>query len=302
MDDKLKIHIVDSVKGGSGKSTFSTKLALRLKSEHKNPCIVDLDLLGTSWCHIYANFSNIHDRNRFVFLNDLINDFEYYQGLEYLNEIKFSYNVNEQPVAIPVIFCNPDPRAKKLFKATEDNGLTNVTYSFFFEGIQKIVKLLADRGFTDIIFDMPPNSEQYSDGVLNYYLKISRKVDAYLYMVSSLNLAHIMSTFDWYSDFFKKSFSSKHVTVLPHHSGVSTEGNNAKHNFIFNDVNNIVSTLGISNAKEEVKNIVRIAEKTVADQLKFHLVDFDSSYMVSTTPLYKTALDVIKCNAQYEDI
>ena len=51
----MKIHIVDSVKGGSGKSTFSLKLCCALKSQHDvKPCVIDLDLRGIIFMKIVS--------------------------------------------------------------------------------------------------------------------------------------------------------------------------------------------------------------------------------------------------------
>ncbi len=296
MGNKLTIHIVDSVKGGSGKSTFSAKLALSLKAQkEKKPCIIDLDLLGTSWYYIYANFVDIDNSyNNIVFLNDLISDFDYYKNLNYFNEIKFSFGVNELPITIPVIFCNPNPSEKNLFKVDEQNGYSHVAYSFFFESIKKLVNELEDIGFTDIIFDMPPNSEQYSDGILNYYLRTNWESDSKLYMVSSYNMAHIKSTFAWYRDFLEKT-PSQH-NIIPE----STSEKKIYH-FVFNDVNNTINTLNISNIKKEKNNIISLSKKhNVAKQLLYYFVDFDSVYMVSATPFYKNPSSVIKCNSQFD--
>ena len=56
---KFKVHIVNSVKGGSGKSTFSLLLADHFVRNGEDAYVIDLDLCGTSW---YSDFRYCWDK------------------------------------------------------------------------------------------------------------------------------------------------------------------------------------------------------------------------------------------------
>ncbi len=56
---KFKVHIVNSVKGGSGKSTFSLLLADHFVRNGEDAYVIDLDLCGTSW---YSDFRCCWDK------------------------------------------------------------------------------------------------------------------------------------------------------------------------------------------------------------------------------------------------
>lgn len=214
---KLHIHIVDSVKGGSGKSTFSTKLCYSLIEQNKKACIVDLDLMGTSWYHLYQNaitLNNYANDKRMVFLNDLVNDFEYYKTMIYDHKIDFVRTIDGKQLSIPVIFCNPSPKAKKHFKITDKAHTVDVSFSFFKNVVFKLLLELQEKDYTHIIFDMPPNSDPYSNLILDSCLMVDKKFKTSLYMVSNMNQAHVKSTFEWYSDLINDP-KSRHIISLP---------------------------------------------------------------------------------------
>ena len=215
----MTIHIVDSVKGGSGKSTFALKLALSINQkketipsgsketddslESKNndeniykSIIIDLDFMGTSWLPTYKNalISKHGMPYDMIYVNDLVFDWNHYRSMDYTQSIKINNT------EINVIVCSDNPRYKEKFKVDGTNKSPSIQYDIFQNRVMKLISKLEKEGYTDIILDMPPNSEPYSDTILRQCLQDSEYY-VNLYMVSSTDIAHIKSTHAWYYQF-----------------------------------------------------------------------------------------------------
>jgi len=63
--DRIYFHVVNSVKGGSGKSTFSLLLADRITCRGELAYIIDLDVCGTSWYGDYKHFF-VGENHKFI--------------------------------------------------------------------------------------------------------------------------------------------------------------------------------------------------------------------------------------------
>lgn len=207
----MNIHIVDSVKGGAGKSTFAVKLgcyfALKEKEKDKEKekekvkaCIIDLDILGTSWEYIFLNFMS-HEG---CYLNDLIVDYRDFFLKNFFWRYKIQYG--NTFLELEVLPCNPSPRAKAMFR-TDGQNMPEVSYDFFENEMIRLIDKLEKAGYTDIILDMPPNTEPYSERILESCLQVDKilykKHKILLYMISSLTPAHIGSTLQWYEDWIE---------------------------------------------------------------------------------------------------
>lgn len=68
-DIKFHVHVVNSVKGGSGKSTFSLLLADHFVRNHEEAYVIDLDLCGTSW---YSDFAGCWEEKEPVFISEIM--------------------------------------------------------------------------------------------------------------------------------------------------------------------------------------------------------------------------------------
>lgn len=207
----MNIHIVDSVKGGAGKSTFAVKLgchfALKDKENEKNKenrvkaCIIDLDILGTSWEYNFINYR----RQEGCYLNDLIVDYRDFSPKVFFCRYEIKYG-NDGFLELEVLPCNPSPRAKAMFR-TDGQNMPEVSYDFFEDEMIRLIDKLERAGYTDIILDMPPNTEPYSERILESCLQVNKILyknhRILLYMVSSLTPAHIGSTLQWYEDWIE---------------------------------------------------------------------------------------------------
>lgn len=287
---KLNIHIVDSIKGGSGKSTFSAKLCayLSLQSEVK-PCVIDLDLLGTSWQYVFGNGIEGSEDGEYklIYLNDLVRDYEYYIRTMFIQKINVhlalsTANVTIQP-QIHAIFSNPTQKAKNEYKISDNKYMPDVSYDVFYRVVCELINYLGDEGYTDIVLDMPPNSDPYSDKILNACLKPDFKYNTSLYMVSSTNIAHIMSTFEWYSDHISNTNSRHSVTPKQFLADFKLKDKDywfknekTKFFFVFNEMR--VPEGKKPGSLDAHVLIDMFEDKNVVDKLAYCFVKFDEAY------------------------
>lgn len=305
----MKIHIVGSVKGGSGKSTFSAKLCCSLALQGKRPCIIDLDLLGTSWKHIYEN-SIVEYKfklNRdLIYLNDLIKDFDYFKDMFYIQKInielssglavKYPDTYKDGEFYMHSIFCDPSPTAKKAYQFSDKAYTPTISYDVFHDGILELLKLLERKKYTDVILDMPPNTDPYSEKVLNTCLRekwdLPFEQSTNLYMVSNINPAHIKSTLEWYHNFINKNDVTNIVTInsfkritdategAPYEIGTKETFDKGKKDWYENErfkffvvFNETMLLNGYS-----LKNLIENNHSVLAEQLMFYHVKFDNVF------------------------
>lgn len=287
---KLNIHIVDSIKGGSGKSTFSAKLCANLSLQYGvKPCIIDLDLLGTSWQYVFGNcIEGIEDGEyKLIYLNDLVRDYEYYIRTMFIQKINVNLALStatatNQP-QIHTIFSNPTQKAKNEYKISDSKYMPDVSYDIFYRVVFELINYLGDEEYTDIILDMPPNSDPYSDKILHACLKPEFKHNTSLYMVSSTNIAHIMSTFEWYSDYISNTDSQHSVIpkkVLADFNKKEKDdwfkSEKTKFFFVFNEMR---VPEGRTSGSLDAHVLIDMFEgKNIVDKLAYCFVKFDETY------------------------
>lgn len=198
-------NIIDSVKGGCGKTTFGIMLSLLLdkyRTEKKNngetvACMVDVDIQGSALLYLLFGKTYI-DRetdNNFKFLNDRVIAVGQTEGssMEYVHRFTFKAPEKAQSeeketkegdspkVAedrrpwFDVVFCDPRSEGKKKFRSlSNQNYSPEVLYSTYRMGMASMVanlKRQKEYQHRYIVFDMPPNSDGYSDSVYDILLK-----------------------------------------------------------------------------------------------------------------------------------
>ncbi len=174
------IHVVNSVKGGCGKSTFCLFLENYLLESQKNnlietdenkekdlvnrnPIIIDLDLSGSSW---YRNNKNFLERRDVKFIDDLIEDFNRNIRREYIFRIKENITNREASDSereeryLEIVMADPD-RA---------GNIKGEELDLFENSIYRLIKELVAKGKTDIILDMPPGYESYTERIVKHLL------------------------------------------------------------------------------------------------------------------------------------
>lgn len=187
-------NAVYSVKGGCGKTAFSILLSYYLseKSVRKEKvCLVDTDIMGSSMLNAFTPFSTVEELPEYIskykFINEIVNvekldnisEFFVNTGEleEFFDKNKSSLTIENEEIVnrigFDVIFCSPKSGDINKFRIGEDGGFdTDILHQMFkscFCGF--INKKMHDK--PNIIFDMPPGSDGFSNVVFNSIFKNS---------------------------------------------------------------------------------------------------------------------------------
>ena len=188
-DERMKVIVVDSVKGGCGKTTVALKYAMKFAQAKAKVCYIDLDILGSSievfisGCRFVASpkFKNKIregdapyqldvEKTAQFYLNELFKGEKF--GDCFFNKIKVIENNASNPYSFDLIACNPDQNEKDLFKPSRlMNYAGQIDYEYFAAMIEKMIDGLEHIEYTHVIIDMPPNSDAYTDSVFDILLR-----------------------------------------------------------------------------------------------------------------------------------
>ena len=211
-------YIVDSVKGGCGKTSIALFKSMELavtkeeskkddKTGEKKVCYLDLDLLGTSTA-VFLKMDKI------LFLNDL---FKGNRMAVRTKQVKqdfwfdedqngsFVFRKNNGTNKIGIVLSNPIQEEKNRFRVGYPTDGHHIDYDFFARRLNELIRELLDGGFTDFVIDMPPNSDPYTDSIFDLLLhrepeKEKREKIVNLLLVSSLDNSHRTANLSWYND------------------------------------------------------------------------------------------------------
>lgn len=150
-------NLINSVKGGCGKTTFSIWMSYYLG----HSLLIDMDLLGTSMQVLFHG--NVENRGE-AYTNDV------FQGVKNSTK-KFAEKISLQNGRdMNVILSSMEYKAKDRFKAGKYSGYSPIVkHSMFRLGIRELLKHnLSINGETveHFVFDMPPNSDGFSDAAM----------------------------------------------------------------------------------------------------------------------------------------
>lgn len=282
-------HVVNSIKGGSGKSTFSLLLADYYISKNELAYIIDLDISGSSWKDNYENYMNSYEQHndKPIFLNELMHDFDRFITKNYIQELSILHvDEDNRPIEkYEIPLCVFDPSKANSLNEEEVDLFENVIYKLIMNIYDnKSKKQIASNTFTsnnnlnknlNIIFDMPPSYEKHSERILKHLLldissplykvfcnDIKNMYKLNLYMLSTLSPAHINANKRYISDFYlNMNYSSITDELIPE---------NFKLCFVINDLNNIIDEYyeDAKHSKQDgCKNIANNVEKTISFDL-----------------------------------
>lgn len=278
-------NVVQSVKGGCGKTTFSIMLSSFLglnKNREKmgETCLLDVDFQGTSLINLFTCDDKVDTREvRQCYLNDKMRKYDdcYSYVREYNGfDRKFYY--------VP---SSPKQDQKEWFSANAKmNYIPHMAYNMFEinlksmldsngEGIAKEIEKL-----TNIIFDMPPSCDAYSDiikkCVVNESERIRKSEDIVNYfLMINLDPTHLYSTIEYLEQILRGS------DQIPTH--IFIVFNNT---FYFQNDSKVEQTLNL--IFEERKKDIEIAlEKEHIDEKTREKIIF------LTCPLYKKYVERI---------
>lgn len=264
---KIRIHIMHSMKGGCGKSASALFKALQLAEQNEiddrkaRVLFIDADFKGSALQtlffentetgdylyrkllkqysdhivkgkglthHLAVPDNYAEDKNLNRFFREKNMNF-----IEILNE-SFSYTIesSEEPDSayeelmingfLDFIFSSSGSKDKDIFKRGSQDALEIGMYKYrmsvFFKQILEHGKIDGqDIGqYSDLVIDMPPGYDEYSDLILEELRKLAekQKVELHYYSVTTNDLGHMRLTSDNIDKKLKKSTSYQSWTSV----------------------------------------------------------------------------------------
>lgn len=170
-------HIIDSIKGGCGKTTFAIALTEYLErkyaerkqgdnlEEWEHACLLDMDFVGTGMIDLFFQEEGKKEYlKKYKYLTDKIRNFQM-EDKYYIGKIPISDQ------ALYIGFGDPDFKIKEQFRCSSKyNYATVISYGIFRSGIRGILKAggLEDQikgKVSSIVLDMSPGLDPYSEAV-----------------------------------------------------------------------------------------------------------------------------------------
>lgn len=173
-------NLVNSVKGGCGKTTFSIWMAYYLnrlsEEDYRNAptetkekyemgvdtaILFDMDMLGTSMRVTFGEKAGTSD---IAVTNDI------FHGAKNSKRQFVDKIILTSGTCINIIFASMDYREREKFKSGRHAGYTPVIkHGMFRSGLRELIKdnkTIDGKDVKHFIFDMPPNSDGFSDAVM----------------------------------------------------------------------------------------------------------------------------------------
>lgn len=305
----MTYNIIDSVKGGCGKTSFALMLANALyeRSESEPVFLFDMDLQGTSLAYLLfgkTEQKDVSDAMDYwrktaeidMFLNERVAQREA-GGKRYIAKVRWAQSkteatdgedgatgaeVNSQ-AEFYAAMGSPIQKHKDKYKPkSNQNYSQEVTYGIFRHGLSNLLKSTQlEKEWNvkpeHIIFDMPPNSDGYSDAALECLLNEKRgvvqaKEICNYFVMLTFNQAHIKVTLDWFESFMTQD-QNRNQNNLAHiffvFSGALSgrEDDNSKKHFV-------ECTKQI---REDINRRQNLSEK-VCDKICFLLLRYSKDY------------------------
>lgn len=218
-------HIIDSIKGGCGKTTFAIMLTEYLErqysekkderkeeigsGEYKHACLLDVDFVGTGMIDLF--FSQIQKEEylkNHIYLTDKIRGFQVEDG-QYIS----SFPICQRTLYVG--FGDPNFKTKEKFRCSSKYNYTTVIgYGIFRSGIKKILEKGAleqqiEGKIGSIVLDMSPGLDAYSESVKesifdkrhSSFLETSDRRNYYLMV--GMDYSHLSSAKDYFSEFLR---------------------------------------------------------------------------------------------------
>lgn len=211
-------HIIDSIKGGCGKTTFAIMLTEYLERKYKekgevdpekaeHACLLDVDFVGTGMVDLFFSA----DQKK-----------EYLKEHTYLTDRIRGFRVEDQqyiasfPICgrtIYVGFGDPDFKTKEKFRfSSKYNYTTVIGYGIFRSGIKSVLKKGAleqqiKGKVGSVVLDMSPGLDAYSESVKdsifdkNYSSFLDKRDRRNYYLMVGMDASHLSSARDYFYEF-----------------------------------------------------------------------------------------------------
>ncbi len=228
MENNEKVyHIIDSIKGGCGKTTFSIMLTEYLSrkiekntdNEKDQVCLLDMDFLGTGLFNLFYdnigkddNFEKV--RKDFLVSNCFIND-KIRGGSDVFGK-KYIVDIEVEGKKFFIAFGNPGYDAKETYlQAIKNTSAMGLNFATIRAGLKKVLKdEELKKQFPNnprhIVVDLAPCNDSYSQAVKdiffdrtesNYIIKES-KINYYL--MSGMDSSHLYNTYSYLVNMLKR--------------------------------------------------------------------------------------------------
>lgn len=302
--NKRCFNVIDSVKGGSGKSSLSLMLALACShkfsssDEARNGKIsaylIDMDFQGSAFSHLIFGKSALGSNGQAEqYINEKILSYYRYSDKKYISNPIFKLDDDKPGISsderipeyynIAASLASPYSNDRARFKAVSRlNYSLQITYSTFYAGLKKLISSIDldfanDKSPEYILFDMPPNSNGYSDAVLDILFgnKEGRPKDsAFNYFeLMTFDSGHIDATMRWLESFVKDE-----KYCFPDHFF-----------FVFNNVPTSISNFSstddpllneiILRVQKRIVNIMKSAHSDLLERISLVGISYQADYL-----------------------
>lgn len=259
---QIVFDVVNSVKGGSGKSTIALQLAAFWAAKKGTDAfIIDLDLRGTSWKTTYENNYSPNDKGN-QYINSMMYGFEAEDALFWHLSVENENSLTLKTSLSNVQLCIADPS----FNSDMDDLRVDLLESTVYDIIDKIIKRRKFQREIHIILDMPPSYERHAERVVKhllmdkgsslfkrYYKEDEIKYRINLFMIYAITPSHVDQNIRYIENFLKYSDYSSALSLFVKHDAFSIF-------FVGNDVSNVI---GEENKLTNTDNIIRHMKKSL---------------------------------------
>lgn len=226
-------YIIDSIKGGCGKTTFSIMLSQWLEEfnvnkdpeneqeneRKKHVCLLDFDFLGTGLINLFLTGKQKEEfEKNYIYITDKIRDFQ--TGAK-----KYIYTCETYGATFYIGFSNPDYKVKKGYRVSSQLNYTPaVNYGVFRKGVQNILaeketgikdKEGSEKKGSDlegqidgeanrIVLDMSPGMDTYSEMVKECLFDkkhsgtLGDDSKRFHFLMTGMDLGHISATQNYF--------------------------------------------------------------------------------------------------------
>lgn len=224
----ISYNIIDSIKGGSGKTSLSLMLAMAVQHEIKcNPSqtlVLDMDMQGSALSRmLFGQTAPGKGGRAEQFLDQRILSYYSKSSKNFISSPRFKLFNKESPsvaadeIEISVATASPDMEDRAVFRANSRlNYSSQITYTAFTAGLREVLSGLNKFCCVPpmyVFFDMPPNSNGYSDSVLELLLQddgeMRNKQESVCnyFALTTLDRSHMNATLSWFESFVNDKYN-----------------------------------------------------------------------------------------------
>lgn len=306
--EKINIHfdVVNSVKGGSGKSFFALQLAAYHVVNGRKTYIIDLDLRGTSWETNYGKYIIPPDSqkgntieewknngHKYPYIDRLMWHYEDYESCGIWSSIKVRENGSGSDHTVSL--CIAETGNYRKVDQLEEDLFENT----IFEMIRKIKDEQDEPDEKDvhIILDMPPSYEKHAERILTHLLLSTNspfenmdKDFSYmitLFMISTIDPAHFIQNAHYVrSLFMDRQFSSTIVAML--------KSSNLRIQPVVNDVTDGINISSEPGKEKNILPVISAKNQSIWEKLKVERADLKEYIQEPIYIEHISSLDSIK--------